>query len=313
MAKRIEGWDVIGDVHGRLGALRALLGRLGYREDQGVWRNPTRKAVFIGDLVDRGDEVPGVLAQVKAMADAGEAEVLLGNHEYNLLCWYEPDGEGGFLRKRNEVNRAQAERSLAFFDRDLAARDRYFAWFRKLPIVLERDGARFVHAYWGGAEVAQLAGRRTLEECGWGVPDFRAQPLGRAVERLIKGPEVKLPEELFIRDRQGCVRKDARIKWWVDLEGADLRAALLPDTEHFGGRSLPVGMFRTYEPLDSSDPLVFFGHYGFREFPGILAPNAVCVDVQGPGKDGVGAYRWSGEGALIEQNFIRPDGRKEAR
>lgn len=305
MESGIEGWDVIGDVHGRLDALRALLVRMGYREIDGVWRHPGRKALFVGDLVDRGADVPGVLALVKAMHEAGEAEVLLGNHEFNLLCWYEPDGKGGFLRERNEQNRTQAERSLALFDRDPAARDRYFAWFRKLPIILERGGARFVHAYWGGAEVAQLAGRRTLEECGWGAPDFRQQPLGRAVERLIKGPEVKLPEELFIRDREGCVRKDARIKWWADLEGADLRTALLPDTEHFGGRALPAGMSEGYESLQPGDPLVFFGHYGFREFPGILAPNAVCVDLQGPDKGGVGAYRWDGSPRARIEHFIR--------
>ena len=305
MARQIEGWDVIGDVHGRLGALQALLRKMGYREEQGVWRNPTRKAVFIGDLVDRGEDVPGVLALVKAMHDAGEAEVLLGNHEYNLLCWYEPDGQGGFLRARTAQSFRQAARSLAFFDREPEARAQYFAWFRSLPITLERDGARFVHSYWGGRELAQLGGRRSLDECGWGDPRFRAQPLGKAVERLIKGPEVKLPEALHIVDRQGDVRRDARIKWWMNLAGADMRSALLPDTANFAGLPLPADTCESYDPLRAVDPIVFFGHYGFQNFPGVLAPNAVCVDIQGADKAGIGAYRWNGEQEARVENFVR--------
>lgn len=304
MKSGINGWDVIGDVHGRLGALRELLARLEYREVNGVWRHPSRKALFVGDLVDRGEDVPGVLALVKAMHDAGEAEVLLGNHEYNLLCWYQPNGKGGFLRKRSEQNRAQAAKSLPLFD-DPEARDRYFSWFRRLPITLEKERGRFVHAYWGGREVAQLDGRRTLDECGWGDPAFRGLPIGRAVERLIKGPEVRLPEELFIVDRQGKVRKDVRIKWWMDVRGRSMREALLPDTPHFEMRPVPESALEAYERLSPAGPMVFFGHYGFREFPGVLATNAVCVDYQGADKEGVGAYRWNGERQVRPESFVR--------
>jgi uncharacterized protein YecE (DUF72 family) len=49
-------YDIIGDVHGHATELVALLRRLGYAERQGAWRHPDRTAVFVGDLIDYGDE-----------------------------------------------------------------------------------------------------------------------------------------------------------------------------------------------------------------------------------------------------------------
>ena len=70
-------YDIIGDVHGRVTKLRSLLGELGYRQDEsGVYRHPERTAVFVGDLIDRGDDQLEVLQLVKPMVDAGSAQLL---------------------------------------------------------------------------------------------------------------------------------------------------------------------------------------------------------------------------------------------
>ena len=50
----LQGYDVIGDVHGHLDALEGLLARLDYARVDGTWRHPSRQAVFVGDLIDRG-------------------------------------------------------------------------------------------------------------------------------------------------------------------------------------------------------------------------------------------------------------------
>ena len=52
----MAGYDVIGDVHGHAQKLEGLLDVMGYAEVHGVWQHPSRQAVFIGDLVDRGPE-----------------------------------------------------------------------------------------------------------------------------------------------------------------------------------------------------------------------------------------------------------------
>ncbi len=86
-------FDIIGDIHGCLDELTALLARLGYalspRADgvPGVDVRPPagRKAVFVGDLVDRGPDTPGVLRLVMGMVAAGTALCVPGNHEIKLM------------------------------------------------------------------------------------------------------------------------------------------------------------------------------------------------------------------------------------
>jgi protein phosphatase len=84
-------FDVIGDVHGCRAELEQLLTELGYqleRDDAGRpagATHPDRRAVFVGDLVDRGPDTPGVLRLVMGMVAAGTALCVSGNHEAKLL------------------------------------------------------------------------------------------------------------------------------------------------------------------------------------------------------------------------------------
>lgn len=71
-------FDIIGDIHGCSSELEALLGKLGYTDG----RHPEgRTAVFVGDLVDRGPDSPGVLRRVMSMVASGDALCVPGNHE----------------------------------------------------------------------------------------------------------------------------------------------------------------------------------------------------------------------------------------
>ncbi|NIK60724.1 polynucleotide kinase-phosphatase [Kribbella shirazensis] len=84
-------FDIIGDVHGCRPELEQLLTELGYtltRDEAGRPVNavhPDRRAVFVGDLVDRGPDSPGVLRLVMGMVAAGNAYCVPGNHEDKLL------------------------------------------------------------------------------------------------------------------------------------------------------------------------------------------------------------------------------------
>ena len=84
-------FDVIGDVHGCRAELESLLGELGYaigRDDIGRAvgaHRDGRRAIFVGDLVDRGPDTPGVLRLVMGMVAAGDAFCVPGNHEHKLL------------------------------------------------------------------------------------------------------------------------------------------------------------------------------------------------------------------------------------
>jgi protein phosphatase len=104
-------FDVIGDVHGCRTELEELLGTLGYdlrRDDQGrpvdAEHPAGRRAVFVGDLVDRGPDSPGVLRLVMGMVAAGHALCVPGNHEDKLVR---------ALRGRNVQVTHGLERTLA--------------------------------------------------------------------------------------------------------------------------------------------------------------------------------------------------------
>ncbi|WP_309134955.1 polynucleotide kinase-phosphatase [Cellulomonas sp.] len=85
-------FDVVGDVHGCRAELETLLQRLGWelvRDDAGrpvdAVHPEGRRAVFLGDLVDRGPDSPGVLRLVMGMVAAGHALAVPGNHENKLV------------------------------------------------------------------------------------------------------------------------------------------------------------------------------------------------------------------------------------
>ncbi|MFO0394815.1 MAG: AAA family ATPase, partial [Lysobacteraceae bacterium] len=82
-------FDLIGDIHGCYDELLALLAKLGYavggtREAPQVSAPHGRKAVFVGDLVDRGPDSPGVLRLVMHMVSSGTALCVPGNHDVKL-------------------------------------------------------------------------------------------------------------------------------------------------------------------------------------------------------------------------------------
>jgi protein phosphatase len=86
-------FDIIGDVHGCLEELQELLKLLGYdsiasesgEQKLQIHHPQGRKVIFLGDLVDRGPDSPGVLRLVMEMVAAGNALCIPGNHDVKLL------------------------------------------------------------------------------------------------------------------------------------------------------------------------------------------------------------------------------------
>lgn len=78
-------FDIVGDVHGCRDELVALLARLGYATEPPYGHPQGRRAVFLGDLVDRGPDSSGVLRLVMGMVESGCALCVPGNHDARLL------------------------------------------------------------------------------------------------------------------------------------------------------------------------------------------------------------------------------------
>ena len=135
--------DIVGDVHGEHEALCALLSHLGY--DASGHHPQGRTLVFVGDLCDRGPDSPAVFDRVERLIQAGRAVAVLGNHEVNLLRDDPKDGAGWYFHER--VDRDQPK--YAPFARPTASeRARIRSFVSTLPIALERQDLRVVHAAW---------------------------------------------------------------------------------------------------------------------------------------------------------------------
>lgn len=143
--------DIVGDIHGELDALLALLDHLGY--DERGEHPQDRRLAFIGDLCDRGHDSPGVIALVRRLVEHRRAQCLLGNHELNVLRGVVKDGNGWFFA--DDHDRAHGKYGEARPATE-AERPRILAFFADLPVVLERADLRLVHAAWDDAAIALL-------------------------------------------------------------------------------------------------------------------------------------------------------------
>lgn len=166
--------DIIGDVHGELEALEMLLEKLGYQESG--YHPEGRKLVFLGDLVDRGPDSPGVLEKVIELVNSGHAQCVLGNHELNLLRDDPKPGNEWFVSPDQETEYPATKvtpEQKPVFERFLAS----------LPLVLERSDLRIVHACWNAAAIDSA---REIHESELGVIDFfdqNMQSISRQLER----------------------------------------------------------------------------------------------------------------------------------
>jgi predicted MPP superfamily phosphohydrolase len=148
-------YDLIGDIHGHADELMQLLEALGYEKSQGVYRHTERKVIFLGDFIDRGPKIRHVLETVRPMIEEGTALAVMGNHELNALAFHtDPNHTEAFLRKRNNKNiRQHGQTILQLSDKDL---EKALDWFRTLPMWLDLDGLRVVHACWDEKEINKI-------------------------------------------------------------------------------------------------------------------------------------------------------------
>jgi hypothetical protein len=151
--------DIVGDVHGELEALEDLLRVLGYHADG---EHPHgRRLIFIGDLCDRGPDSPGVICRVRALVEGGAAQCLLGNHELSLLRGRTKQANGWFFERDHDRERGLFEDSVPAAGQ--TERAVIIDFLRTLPLVLERDDLRLVHACWIDDRVAEI---RSAAEAG---------------------------------------------------------------------------------------------------------------------------------------------------
>lgn len=304
----MKGWDIIPDIHGQRTKLEAVLAKLGYRDEHGAYRHPERRALFLGDYIDRGPDVRGVLQIVRAMVEAGEALALMGNHELNAIHFHSTDPRGRPLRPHAEEKLRQHRSTLDQFSGAGDEWAGWLSWFKTLPLFHEEPDFRAVHACWAGDSIRELETAPLMKRSFVQASAREGAAEKRAVDLLLKGPEVDLPRGRIFTDKEGKMRPDMRARWWslrkkgltyadiVMPPGAEAPEVLVPEADL---ESLPD------YPRDARP--VFVGHYWMtwkgRVDP--LADNIVCLDHSaGLGRPLV-ACRWNG--SIKESAFCVAD------
>jgi hypothetical protein len=317
----VKGYDIIGDIHGCATQLEGLLSNLGYQHDKqsGAYRHQERQAIFVGDLIDRGPDQLRVLEIVKAMVDAGSAQIVMGNHEFNAIAYNTeyPVGSGQFLRPHNAKNNHQHQ---SFLDQVTGAqRAEYIDWFKTLPMWLDLGDLRVIHACWHDESMKVVLD--VLGSNRFGTLDdlVRASsagdPLYEAVEILLKGPEISLVDygQPPYADKDGHLRENARIRWWNGdattlREIAEISGTFTTKT----GEPYPDLPSIEVGPEDRSYVYagtvpVFYGHYWRQGHPQHLRDwnsLSACVDFSAVKGGTLIAYRWSGETIVDPEHYF---------
>ena len=154
--------DIIGDIHGEIGALCSLLDRLGYNA-KGEHREK-RTLVFVGDLVDRGPNSIAVVDLVKNMFEHGTVRIVAGNHELNILRgkkkhgnhWFYGQQEKMFSPEDTSDSKLLSHESFSQCITSDAKRQEIVDFFSLLPIALEREDIRIAHACWHEESIERL-------------------------------------------------------------------------------------------------------------------------------------------------------------
>lgn len=301
-----QPYDLIGDIHGQHGKLLALLRHLGYAEHSGTFRHPEgRKVIFLGDYIDRGPAIRETLHTVRGMVEAGDALAIMGNHEYNAICAETPDGKGDFLRPEKKNKGGQLVTKQQFAGRD-AEWEEWKLWMKRLPMFLDLGGLRAVHACWDAPRIARLEGKSIENDAFLIASATRKTPEFRAVENVLKGPELAMPAGHCFTDKEGITRHTVRVRWWNIPAAAQVSHLAMPEPFNVPGDAAAHDL-RRIPAYGADEPPVFFGHYWMPphldRVP--LAANIACLDYSAAfGDNPLTAYRWDGEQVLSAEKFV---------
>ncbi|MDG1370666.1 MAG: metallophosphoesterase [Paracoccaceae bacterium] len=282
--------DIIPDIHGQAEKLRVALKNLGWRRNGTTWRHsePDRQIVFLGDFIDRGPENAAVIRIVRELMDAGHAQAIMGNHELNAIHFHTDDPETGApLRPHDTDNLLQHGSFLNEFPLGASHTKDVLDWMMSLPLFIETDEFRAVHAAWIQPAIDDLrrqTGAGVLSEDQLIRAAHKGDALYDLVETVAKGPEACLPHPHFFEDKGGKVRRHVRVKWWNgDARTWHHVAMSVPDINRLPDAPLPDDLLTTIYP--DGDKPVFFGHYWMSGEPELQSSNALCLDYSA-GTDG---------------------------
>lgn len=299
--------DLIGDIHGHADKLEELLLKLGYTNAGGAYAHLSRKVLFVGDYIDRGPKIRETLQIVRAMVESGNAIALMGNHEYNALCFHFQETEGGHLRKHLIKNVIQHYETLRQFQNRQDEYEDYLEWFKTLPLFYETDRFRAVHACWDAANIAllreNLANDRLTDELIYESVKL-GTPFNDAIDQTLKGKEMTMPNRHSFTDKDGTERREVRIRWWENPALMTYRSISVEPIQNLPDEPIAAEEMEASKHYGVDEKMVFFGHYWLKDQPSLLRKNVCCLDYSVAKGGKLVAYRLDDERELSAEKLV---------
>lgn len=241
------------------------------------------------------------------MCNAGTALCIMGNHEHAAVGWTlkDPLELGKFMRPHNSNNSKTHSEFLRQVGEGTKLHKEIVDWMSSLPLYLCLPEVRCVHACWDQSSLDYLKSIGVKD----GVLSSETMMLSlrkndlvsAAVDILIRGYEITLPNGVCFTDGNGILRHKSRAKWWLP-EKVVYMSDLIVDDLDCGDVKIPDEDIRP-DTMEDARP-IFFGHYWMEGMPKILSSKVTCLDFS-VAKNGVlTAYRWAGEDVLDSNNLV---------
>jgi len=306
-----RGYDLIGDIHGCNDELISLLQLLGYCLKNGTWQHPKRVAIFLGDLIDRGPKIRETLHLIHSMVGKQSAICLMGNHELAAIAWNTVKN-GDYVRLHNERNTKLINQTLKQFAKYPHDWSDFIKWFYSLPIALDCEKFRAVHACWEHNIIKQL---RSVYPNLKIDQDFIIQTKQKnslahqVLKYLLTGPCMNLPKDLSMTDALGFTRTIFRTKFWIknpQTIGDIIFQPDLPPSNIMQIKLTAQQKNELYHYSINELPL-FIGHYWMQGLPKYITTNIACLDYSAVRGGKLVAYRFDGECKLDNSKFVWVD------
>ncbi|MGB0403880.1 MAG: metallophosphoesterase [Salibacteraceae bacterium] len=297
-------YDILGDIHGQYSKLKDVLKRLGYKKSQGVYSQKGHKAIFVGDLIDRGDGSSKVVQLVKDMVESGNAEAIMGNHEYNWIG-YNTIFEKKFLRTHSPKNNKQVRETIKSYQGKPELLQEHLNWLSNLPIFIEKKKFRVAHACWDQSAVDYyIKQSRKFSKSELILESYKPRKkLKGVLKTLLAGPELSLPNGVKIEDTDGTPRVNFRYKWWLNVNNKSCRDLALKYPERVPDIPVKSGVVVKDRKYNKSEKPLFIGHYSLQGKPKLMRKNICCLDwVEKTNR--IAVYRFKGEGKLDSENLV---------
>lgn len=312
-----RSYDLIGDIHGCGQTLERLLEILGYKKRSGIWQHAYRQALFLGDLIDRGPQIRETLHIVHAMVDAGHAYCIMGNHEYYALAWNTPASEQStdeYVRARSKHHTRLHRETLEQFEEHPYDWEDFNEWFLTLPLFIDAQRFRAVHACWDDRLINMLRTRFAdgrVNQAFVQQSAIKGSFADQAFNRLLRGVNLPLPHGMSQTSYDGFTRSSFRTKFWHDDASALTYGDVVFQPDALPGdlaqEPLPTEYLQHVTGYDAQQPLLFVGHYWRQGQPSLIRPNLACLDYSAVNGGKLVAYRLDQEQHLLPESFVWVD------